>query len=585
MDQHPNTLQWNQWGQPLLRDVVDTIEYAASDPTVHGIVAHVGEESNFGMAQIQEIRDSIRTFSAATLPDTVKMDGEDEGPAPKKKFSLAIADTFGLLGGALSPYYLATAFDQIMIQPGGYVAISGLRAEPVFIKGLFDKIGVTPRFLKRADYKVAPNTFTETGLTPPHRESIQSILDDISAQIVAGIAACRRLSEENVRKLVSSSPHPAPEAQRLGLVDNFGFPYFVYMMKEKSLIPGLRKLIPQLPDNARVVKFDDYMKDFKKQKLKEMRRPKQAKVALIYATGEVVGGRSRQFPGALNAMQVNKQIVEATVDPNVKAIVLRINSPGGSAIASEMVYHAVMEARQCGKLVVASMGDVAASGGYYVAMGADKIVAQPGTITGSIGVFFGKFVIDRLLEKKLGIKIDGIYPDTSSRWMSPVLDWNKTDQQQLNVFLDATYEDFIERASKGRNLPIEHIAQVAKGRVWTGQQAKNAKLIDELGGLNRAIELAKQLAMERDDQIKTFKVVLFPERHNFLQKLFNLVENSDSVAEELTESVGAIRLLASTITKVGHVVNPLLKIVNRPQKEQTLLMSDEWWESDDTEHK
>lgn len=553
IDTHPNLLRWDQLAQPLLKDVAEVIEYAATDPKVQGIVAHVGGISaNNGIATIQEIRDQIALFSSARIPDT-----------SEKKFSIAIADSFGLLGGGLLPYYLSSAFSQIVVQPTGYVAISGLSAQPVFIRGLLDKLGVVPRIFKREEYKNAANMFTETGLTSHHREAVQSYLDNLNSQIVSGIADSRHLSEKDVQSLIKSAPHDASDSKRLGLVDILGYPYLMHMINEKACHKDLRNgFFPNFPNNPRIIRFDEYLRHMKIMKRKFVTK---SKVALIYATGMIMD-QSPEMSGNLSAMQITKEIVKATADPQVKAIVVRVNSPGGSALASDMIYEALWQAREKGKPVVASMGDLAASGGYYVAMAANKIVAQPGTITGSIGVLLGKFVMNQFFNK-LGINIDGIYPDRGSRWMSVVEDLNEEDQKQINGLMDAQYASFLQKASISRNLPMEHITKYAQGRVWTGIQAKDAKLIDEFGGLDHAIKIATQMARERDEQIKSLDVVMFPERENILQKLSRMLQNSGRFPEGVGESARAIRLFSSTMNQINQVLSPFFKGMNAPHLE------------------
>jgi len=349
-----------------LRELVETIDRAASDASVVGLVARVGSGPS-GLARAQEIRGAVERFRA------------------RKKFAWAWAETFGEGGNGTNGFYLASAFDQIWLQPSGDLWITGVALETPFFRGTLDKLGVLPQFGQRYEYKNAVNSYTEKEPTPAHREALEKLKDSWYGQLVRGIAAGRKLTEDQVRGAMDRAPVLGTEAVQAGMIDGLAYRDEV-----------VRKALAKAGATADLVSFRRY-------KARIGVPPGAGSVALVYGVGEVVRGRSVDSPFGGSATMGSDSVAaafrSAVDDSSIRAIVFRVDSPGGSYVASDTIWREVARARERGKPVVVSMGDVAGSGGYFVAIGADKIVAQPGTITGSIGVFAGKFVLAGLFEK------------------------------------------------------------------------------------------------------------------------------------------------------------------------------------------
>ena len=460
--------------QTSLRDVLDAIERAGSDPRIGGILARLGAGS-LGTAETQEVRDALAAFRA------------------KGKFAFGYADSFGELGSGMRSYYLATAFDEIWLQPVGELGIAGLRVEMPFFRGTLDKLGVAPRFDHREEFKTAMNTLTETKMTPAHREETESLLHSVFDQMVAGIAAGRRLDQVEVRKLIDDGPYTPQQALDAHLIDHVGY---------RDDAVGVARL--RAGENAALVSLHRYLDD--------AGRPHRSgpTVAVIYGTGLITSGDGDNGPlsssGLMGADAMVRAFRQASEDGSVRAILFRIDSPGGSATASETIWRAVMRAKAAGKPVVVSMGDVAGSGGYYVAAGADKIVAEPATLTGSIGVVGGKVLIGGLSEK-LGITWDAAQIGRDAGIDSAVEDFTPPERERFERSLDYVYGVFKTRVADGRKLGADAVEAVAKGRVWSGEDAKARGLVDALGGFDAALALAKRaagIADSSDVTLKTF---------------------------------------------------------------------------------
>lgn len=443
----------------VLRDVVDALRRGAQDARVVGLLARVGRFAP-GLAVAQELREAVLAFRKAG------------------KLAVAWAETLGEGSAATVETYLASAFDEVIVQPTGEVGLTGVLADQPFARGTLDKLGVDPQIDHRREYKTAKYLFTERTMPEPHRESVQALMDSQVEQLVAGIAEGRRLSVEAVRALVDRGPFTAPEALEAGLVDTLAYRDEVYEVTKKTL-------------KGRLLYLGTY--------LGRARRPhrKGATIALVYGTGAIVRGKGRPpgLPGGarMGSDDVAGALREAIRSKRVKAIVFRVDSPGGSAVASDVILREVVRARAEGKPVVVSMGNLAASGGYYVACGAERIVAQPGTITGSIGVVYGKFVV-REVWKKLGVAWESLKSGANATFWSGRHDFDEAGWVKVRALLDRVYEDFKARVGEGRKLSSEAVEEVARGRVWSGAQAKERGLVDELGGLEVAVARAKDLA-------------------------------------------------------------------------------------------
>jgi protease-4 len=518
----PGPLSRFAYGQKTtLRDFVDALERAGDDPRVKSLFIQLGDDS-LALAKTQQVRDAIAGFRA------------------KGKFAVAYADTFGEGGPGTRPYYLATACDEIWLQPLGEVGLTGLRSETPFLKGLFDKLGIATDFEHREEYKTATNSLTETQMTGPQREEVEALLTSMSGQIDRGIAAARKLSEAEVERLVDSAPIAAEAAKTAGLIDRIAYRDEAMARAQQHAGTG--------------AKFETVSRY-----LAAAGRPHRSgtKIALIYGTGLIT--RTGSDAAALTedtqftARALARAFTAAERDKDVRAIIFRIDSPGGSAIASETIWREVARARERGKPVVVSMGDVAASGGYYVAAPADKIVAEPATLTGSIGVLGGKIILGGLMEK-LGITTDGAQRGANADMYSAMQDFSPQARQHFVEELDETYRGFKDRVAAGRHLSPDAVEAVAKGRVWTGEEAKANGLVDALGGYDTALQLAREAAKLPDDA--PIDIVVYPKERGLTALLFGRLldrddDDGNTAANALQRSLAAFRAVAEAVEAIA----------------------------------
>jgi protease IV len=495
-----------------MRDFLDALERAGDDKRVKGIYARLGSDA-LGLAAAQEVRDAIAAFRA------------------KGKFAVAFTESFGEFGPGTRSYYLAAAFDEIWLQPLGSVGLIGLHAEMPFLRGTLDRLGIVASFARREEYKTAMNTFTETGMTPPQREEMEALLGSASGQIVRGIATARKLPEPKVSELIDRGPFIADEAQAAGLVDHVGY-------RDEAIAAARSKA----GSGAEFLSIARY--------LEGAGRPHDSGpvIALIYGTGMIGegGGTSRLLGNEeMSAREVGRAFRQAFADKAVRAILFRIDSPGGSAVASETIWREVERARLRGKPVIVSMANVAGSGGYYIAAPADKIVAQPATLTGSIGVLAGKFVIADLLQK-LGVTAEAVQRGANAAMFSQFEDFSPAGRQRLDAFLDKIYAGFKQHVAAGRHLSDEQVEAVAKGRVWTGEDAKKNGLVDELGGYEVALRLAKEAAKIPADQ--KYKLAVYPRQKSAAERIYDRLVNPDHDSDAAAPT--AAQTLAGTLLQL-----------------------------------
>jgi protease-4 len=448
-----------------LRVVVEALRRAASDDRVRALVVRLGgTRSPLRLAQAQEVGAAVSEFG-------------EHGKA-----TVAWAETFGEFHNGSAAYHLATSFEEIWLQPSGDLSLNGVAAAVPFVRGTLDKLGVTPQFAQRHEYKNAANLFTERGFTDAHREATEGLVGSLMDQLVTGIAAHRGLDPAAVRAAVDRAPLIATEALELGFVDRLGYREDVYdAVRERVGADTVQQYVGRYarPTPATMVKRMAGNGDT---------------VALVHVTGPIhlgPSGRHRLPVPSTGSDTVVAALRSATKAPDVKAVVLRVASPGGSYVASDTIWHEVDRTRRAGKPVIVSMGDVAASGGYFVSMGADVIVAEPATLTGSIGVVAGKQVVDALAGR-IGVGYEGVSEGRHARMFSAMSAFSDEEWERLNALLDRIYDDFTAKVASGRALPAERVDAIARGRVWTGADAKQHGLVDELGGLRTALELAKQ---------------------------------------------------------------------------------------------
>lgn len=502
-----------------LRDVVDAIDRGAEDRRVKALFARVGS-GGMGLAHLQEVRDAVRRFRAAGKPAYV------------------FAETFGEFGPGNGGYYLASAFDRIYLQPSGDVGTTGLIYEAMFVRGLLDKLGVTPLMDQRMEYKNAMNYYTDRSFNEPYRDSMQSILDSHFDQLVQGVAEGRGLSEEEVIALFDRGPFLGQEAVDAGLVDMLA--YRDEALDEVHEAVGVHA---ELVDPSRY--------------LAGAGRPHRhgTTIALIEGNGMVLRGTSRYSPidgsVTMGADSIAAAFRRAVDDRRVKAIIFRVDSPGGSYVASDAIWRATIRAREADKPVIVSMGNVAGSGGYFVAMDAEKIVAQPGTITASIGVTGGKF-LTREFWGKLGITWDDVVSSDHSRMWTGTYDYGPS-RERFEAALDRIYADFTGRVAEGRDLPLEKVLEMAKGRIWTGAEAKELGLVDELGGVDVALRLAREaIGLAPDAPVRLKR---FPRRRSAWELLFAKRGERAALAA-LTRSLAALQPQMRMLEKLGITGDP-----------------------------
>jgi protease-4 len=449
-------------------------ERAAKDDDIAGVVLHINSPE-IGWAKLHEFRQAVKRVRASGKIVTAWMES-----------------------GSLRDYLLAAACDRIVVPESGMLMLLGVRAEVTFYKNLFDMIGVQPQMMQIGEYKAAGEPYMRTDMSPAFREEMEALLDDHYRQIVEMISEGRKLEPEKVKAIIDEGLCTARRAKELGLVDLVAY--------EEDLKPILRGE----QENAAV----KVLLNYGKRKLDtdfsglngfialmnlmlgiddKPRKSKVDKIAVISAVGPIMTGNSQAdlFGSEIvGSTTMVKAIRQARDDATVKAIVLRVDSPGGSALASDLIWH---ELQTVNKPVIASMGDVAASGGYYIAMGADKIFAEPGTLTGSIGVVGGKFAVEKLYHK-IGLTTTVLQRGKNSGVLSLTTPFSDSEKAAMQRLLEDIYDQFTRKAAQGRKMERERLQSLAKGRVYTGAQAKAIGLIDELGTLDDAIAAAKAAA-------------------------------------------------------------------------------------------
>lgn len=522
-------------GRPVVRDIVEALERASSDKRIAGLIARVGM-AELRLAYVQEIRDAVIAFRGRGKP------------------AIVYADSFGEAGPGSNSYYLATAFDEIYLQPTGHVGLTGLIYEQSFIRGTLEKLGVVPRIGKRLEYKSAANLFTERGYTKYHREAVRKVMESRFGQIIRGIAGARKITVENMPSIIDRGPFMGREALDAKLVDGLLYRDEVY-----------DKFTERTGKKPKFLSLDEY--------LDRAGGPntKGKTIALIYGVGGIERGKSKYNPASGSVVMGSDTVAAAfraaAENDDVKAILFRVDSPGGSAIASDTIWREVTRAKKAGKPVIVSMSSSAGSGGYFVSMAADKIVAQPATITGSIGVLGGKMVTTALWNK-LGVTWDEVHTSRNADAWTQTKDLSPEQWARLNGLLDRIYDDFTTKVAQGRNMPKEQVLELARGRIWTGEDAKALGLVDELGGFSAALRLAKKAAGLPYEAPIHLKV--FPEERSTLELLLqdktHVAADATNAVAELLESVQPfVQLIESAGLIAGR------GLLSMPDIEQTVM--------------
>lgn len=448
-----------------LGDVLDGLRRAREDDRVKALVAKVAGQ-HIGLATVQELRDAVAEFRAAGKP------------------AYAWAESFGEFSRGNVPYYLATAFDRIYLQPSGSLGLTGVSLEQLFFRSALDKIGVSFEAAQRQEYKTAAHALTERGFTEPAREENERLAAAVVEQLTAAIADRRGKTTEEARTLLDRGPFLPQEALAEGLIDAVSYRDEVYTEVRKEAGPDAILQYVSRYQRAHMLA----------QRARKLPNPRERFVAVIYATGPIRQGRSGRGPlsgPSIGSDTVAGALRSAVADDRARAILLRVNSPGGSHTASDTIWREVVRARAAGKPVVVSMGDVAASGGYFISMAADVIFAEPGTITGSIGVVTGKPVVQDLFGR-IGVTTDTVAEGAHGTMVAPTHPFSDEEWAVVNNWLDHIYADFTGKVAAGRGMSGQQVQEIARGRVWIGADAATNGLVDELGGITAAAEVARR---------------------------------------------------------------------------------------------
>jgi len=494
----------------ILTEVTEDIRRAAADPEVKGLYLEMDGFSG-GWAAAQELHGAISAFSASGKPCHAYADAYDN-----------------------KAYYVASACTDVFLAPAGVFLVTGFEITSEYYAGTFEKIGVHADFEHVGDFKTAVEPLQRTGPSEAAILAMDGMLDDLYAQFIDGIAAGRKLDAATVRAAIDDPPVTPSAALARGMVTGLKYRDEVREGMAGEERTGLKAYHAQAGN-----------------------LPMGKRIAVIYAEGQIISGESGTplFGGSMVGDRTLGELLdEVRKDEDIAALVLRVNSPGGSGLASDNIWRGVERVKEAGKPVVVSMGDYAASGGYYIAAGADHIVAQPGTLTGSIGVFGGKLNVAGLYEK-LGISLHTWKRGELATVFSGTSDFNEAERAKFREFLEAFYASFLNRVSAGREVPYEAVQEVAQGRVWTGQQAKERGLVDELGGLDAAIAQARTLAqIPADEQVAIERL---PKRKTFLEQILEDLEPQAAVPAEvlavpgLRESLGQLWILDQVLADGG----------------------------------
>ena len=489
-------------GAPSLHQIVDAIDAAAADDRVVGLVADLSGD-RFGMAAAQELRAAVERFRDSGKP------------------ALAYADSLGEFAPGNNAYLLASAFEAVWLNPVGSVGLTGIVSEVPFAGTALEDFGVDAQFVRRGPYKSSPELLTESSFTPEHREMVAAMVDGLYDQLVAGIADSRGMDEAAVRQAVDRGPLLAAEAEEHGLVDRL------------ASRPLFDAHLETTFESAEMLGPLDYLG------LSGPPAEPQATIAVIYANGIITvdGSDDIEMVGdaVINANELSALIDDTVEDPAVDAIVLRIDSGGGSAVGSAIIGRSIEQAVERGLPVIVSMGAAAASGGYWIAAPATEIVALPATLTGSIGVFAGKIVARDLLAD-VGVNWGLIQRGRNATIWSSFAPYTVSGMQRVNALVDDLYDRFVGHVAERRGLSREAVEAVAEGRVWTGEQALERGLVDQLGGLHTALDAARRAASLSDDA--QVVVTVRPEPAAPLDQVLDLVTSLQSEREISAVALG-----------------------------------------------
>lgn len=486
---------------PVLHDYIDAIDTAAGDSHITGLVLRIGPLQT-GWGKLEEIRTHLLAFRKSGKPSICYL---------------------GYDGIGNPEYYLASSCGEIWLVPTAPVSIRGMVAEAVFFRGSLDKLKIVPEFYHIAEFKTAGNMFTEKKFTPAHKEEVEGLLHSIYQQYLSDASKGRRMEPAQFEALVNRGPFASNDALSNKIVDRLAYWDEVqdYFKRRNAWNPISLNRYRQFVQNDG-----------------------STRIAVVHASGLIVSGDSGNSSSVMGGDSVAADIRSARLDSSIKAIVLRVDSGGGSVVGSEVIRREVELANNV-KPVVVSMSDVAASGGYWIAAPARKIVADPNTITGSIGVIIGKFNVSGLFNL-LGMSTDSVATSDNATLFSSQQNFSPAQREYILKSLDATYADFTKGVATGRKMSVEAVDKIGKGRVWSGTQAKQLGLVDELGGLDRAIEVAKEIS--NIPASETVRIVRYPEEKTFFQQFLEREKDNN-----MSESQSLEALVQQIVTQLGPV--------------------------------
>ena len=482
-----------------LDDILSSIKKAKENEEIKGIYIQATSLAT-GFASLEEIRSALKDF-------------KESG-----KFIVAYGDTY-----SQGLYYLSSVADKVLLNPQGMIEWRGLAAAPMFFKDLLGKIGVEMQVFKVGTYKSAVEPFVSTEMSPANREQVNVYLASIWGQLTSDVAESRKVSVDSLNAIADRMImfHPAEESVKCGLADTL-----IY----KNDVRNYLKAMAGIDEDDRMPVLG--LKDMVNVKKNAPKDKSGNVIAVYYAYGEIDGGTSSSTgEDGINSVKVIKDLRKLKEDENVKAVVLRVNSPGGSAYGSEQIWYAVSELKK-EKPVIVSMGDYAASGGYYISCNADTIVAEPTTLTGSIGIF-GMFPNAKGLTDKIGLNFDVVKTNQYADFGMLTRPMNDGEKGLMQMYVNQGYDLFLTRCSDGRGIGKEELDKIAQGRVWTGSTAKELGLVDELGGLDKAVEIA--IAKSGVD---AYTVMSYPKKESFLESLMNTNPGKYVKARMLNGKVG-----------------------------------------------
>lgn len=470
--------------RPTVIDLVTDIRRAKDDRTIRGMLLRI-DDFDMGFAKTQEIREVILDFKSTGKEVIAYMES-----------------------GGNKQYYLATAADEIVLMPTGYLLLTGLAAQVTFIKGTLDKLGVVADLEHIGDYKSASDLVTRKSMSPAHRKAVNSLLDDLYDQMTRGIAQGRGWTQEKVKSVIDQGPFTSTEALRAGLVDTLLF----YDETEKLLGEDRRPATHPLAGGlGSMQEAKISLKTYHNQRDHRYSWTIPPKIAVVFATGAIFSGQSGSdfiMGDVMGSETIARAIKTAREDSRVKAIVFRVDSPGGEGIASDVIWREISLTKGKKPFIV-SMSDVAGSGGYWISCAADTIVSMPGTYTGSIGVVTGKLSLEGLYQK-IGFDIETVKRGKHAGFFSTVRGFTDEEREVVRRQIKEFYSDFVQKVADERRMSYQEVHAVAQGRVWTGSQAQQRGLVDVLGGLDVALAIAKEkVGLAQDDEIR---IVTYPKR-------------------------------------------------------------------------